>query len=97
MHTARAFTVSRGAGYLVTGVYLVTGGVLSHRGYLVPGGVCPGGCLPRGGVPAQVSPLCTEFLTHAYENITLPKLRLRAVIMVKYIHTFVAPNVASGK
>ena len=37
-----------------------------------PGGGCT--CLdPGGGVPAQVLPLWTEFLTHASENITLPQ------------------------
>ena len=52
---------------------------------LVPGGVPgPGGCTCTGGVPAggvylpegylpRYSPLWTEFLTHACENITLPK------------------------
>ena len=50
----------------------------------VPGGVWPGGCLPRvylpgGGVSQhalrQTPPLWTEFLTHACENITLLQLR----------------------
>ena len=82
-------TWSQGGVYLVLGgvpgprgVYLVPGGctwsggcTLSQGGvpgprgvYLVPGGVPgPGGHLPR------YSPLWTEFLTHAYENITLPQ------------------------
>ena len=60
-----------------------SGGVLGPGGYLVWGGVPgPGGCLVQGvylvqglylvlgGVPAQVLPLWTEFLTHAYQNIT---------------------------
>ena len=49
---------------------------------LLLGGVCSGGCLPRGDVsqyaPRQtlpLPPLWTEFLTHASENITLPQLR----------------------
>ena len=61
-------------GHLVWGVHLVRRGspgrgVPGPRGvYLVPGGVPgPGGCLPR------YSPLWTEFLTHASENITLPQ------------------------
>ena len=40
------------------------------------GGECSGGCAPRGGIPACTEadpPLWTEFLTHATENITLPK------------------------
>ena len=57
------------------------------------GGVCQGGCLPaKGGVclPGGVftcqegcledTPLWTEFLTHACENITFPQLRLRMVM-----------------
>ena len=35
----------------------------------------PGGCLPH-----TLSPLWTEFLTHACENITLPQTTLRTVI-----------------
>ena len=64
----------------------IGGGGVSPRG-----GVCPRGCLPRGvsaqeGVSAPVhagihttpsSPLWTEFLTHACENITFPQLRCR--------------------
>ena len=65
MRTARALTVSQGVYlvwgvlspggvYLVPGMYLVTGGILSHRGvYLVTGGVLsPEGTCPAG-VPAQ--------------------------------------------
>ena len=66
------------------GVYLVTGGVLSHRGggvFLVTGGVLshrggvpgPGGVCSRGGVPGQVLPPPVDRMTHAYENITLPQ------------------------
>ena len=47
------------------------GGEMSARGVLPARGVClvcPGGC-----------PLCTEFLTHACENITFQQLRLRTV------------------
>ena len=86
MRITRALTVSRGGVYLVTwGVlsprrgYLVPGGCLPRgglqEGILGPGGVlshrvgvCPGGYLPR-----YPPPLRTEFLTHAYENITLPQ------------------------
>ena len=41
--------------------------------------VCAGG-LPRGCLPD--TPLWTEFLTNACENITFPQLRLRTVIKV---------------
>ena len=44
-------------------------------GYLPGGSVCPSAC---GDTP----PPWTEFLTHAYENIALPQLLLRTVIMV---------------
>ena len=48
-------------------------------GGCLPGGAClPGGdmsargaCLPGGCIPDTPPPPCTEFLTHAYENITL--------------------------
>ena len=59
-------------------------GVLGARGGgLVWGSVCSwGGGIPActWAVPPPLPPRCTEFLTHATENITLPKLRLRAVI-----------------
>ena len=71
--------VGRGGCTWSQGVYLVLGGVPGPGGTwsqgvgvdLVPEGVylVPG----VGGVPAQVPPLWTEFLTHAYENITLPQ------------------------
>ena len=39
------------------------------------GGCLLGGVNLVGGVPAQaLPPLLTEFLTHAYENITLPQI-----------------------
>ena len=53
------------------------------QGVSAPGVSASGGCLLQGGIPACTeadTPLWTEFLTHAYENITLPKLRLRAVL-----------------
>ena len=71
-------------GYLVPGVYLVPGGVPGLGGVPGPGNVegVPG----LGGVPGprgctwswgeyqpRYSPLWTEFLTHAPENITLPQ------------------------
>ena len=59
---------------------------LSRRTCLPMGGVCVclgGGCLPRGCVclgGIHLSPLWTESLTQACENITFPQLRLRMVI-----------------
>ena len=44
---------------------------------------CPGG-LPRGCTPPP-STLWTEFLTHAYENITFPQLLLTTVINFTYV------------
>ena len=44
------------------------------RGDLQGGAVCPGGGM-------YTSPLWTEFLTQACENITFPQLRLRTVKM----------------
>ena len=54
-------------------------GICSWRGRLslVQG---EGGCIPAYN--GADSPLCTEFLTHASENITLPQLRLRLEIIV---------------
>ena len=56
------------------------GGAPAQERYLPGGGVyLPEGCTwsrgrcTYGGVPAQVLPLWTEFLTHASENITLPQ------------------------
>ena len=56
--------------------------VVSAGGY-PPGGTCPGGpawgvylsgvYLPRGGTCPGTGLLCTEFLTHSTENITLPQ------------------------
>ena len=72
--------------YLVPGGILSLGGVPSPGGGIVcPGGCLPRGraCLPGGGAQGvsawggvsqtHTSLLCTEFLTHAYENITLPQ------------------------
>ena len=44
-------------------------------------GVCLEGCLPRGCLPRRVytSPLWTEFLTYACENVTFLQLCLRTV------------------
>ena len=75
----------------------VGGGCLSGRCLprgCLPGGVCPSACWdsqPPGqtrGVSALVhagihTPLWTEFLTHACENITFPQLRLRMVITTR--------------
>ena len=73
----------------------LSGGVCLLGGCL-PGGVCPGGCLPGGCLPARgrgvclgafcpggvyISPLWTEFLTHACENIAFLQLRLQTVNM----------------
>ena len=46
-----------------------------QRGGLLARGVSLPGGLPAGGSPCQrpPSPLWTEFLTHAYENIPLPQ------------------------
>ena len=54
------------------GVYLVLGGVPGLGGS-APGDVCSRGCTWSG-----TSPLCGQ--THACKHITLPQLRLRAVI-----------------
>ena len=59
MRTARSLTVSPN--------------MLCSRG---GGGLLPLRCLLQGGIPACTEvdpPLWTEFLTHAYENITLPQ------------------------
>ena len=94
MHSSRMRTVHcsshvPGRGVSAQGVCLSRGVcVCLPRGDVCPGGVCPGGCLPGGCVclggclPGGCTPppLWTEFLTHACENITFPKLRLRAAI-----------------
>ena len=74
-------------GGVCPGVCVCPGGCLPRGGGKVSSqGGClgvsaHGGCLPRGCIPA-----CTEadppspwkeFLTHSYENITLPQLRIR--------------------
>ena len=61
-------------GYLVWGVCLVLGGVWSG------GGVCLSAYWDTTPPRTRHLPLWSEFLTHAYENITLSQLRLRAVI-----------------
>ena len=69
--SARGDVCPGGDVYLPGGVSPAGGGVSAQ------GGVClPGGCLParEGGL---ADTLQTEFLTHAYENITFPQLRLR--------------------
>ena len=55
-------------------MYLPEGGVPAG-GYLPEvGGMSAGGYLPGGGGTCPGTPLLwTEFLTHAYENITLPQ------------------------
>ena len=82
MRTARLMTVSQYAllggctcrGYLPGGCTCPEGGVPTRRGCTCPRGVYLPRGVPAGGVPAQVlSPLWTEFLTHASENITLPQ------------------------
>ena len=46
------------------------------------GGVCPGGVFAQVHAGIHITPLWTEFLTHACENITFPQLRLRTVKIV---------------
>ena len=71
-------------GGVPAGVCTCPGGCTCSGGYLPRECKCQGvyllGCVPaQGGVPAWVvylprySPLWTEFLTHATENITLPQ------------------------
>ena len=59
MRTARSLAVCQGG--------------LPAVGVSLPGGVLPAGGLPARGVSLAETPLWTEFLTHAYENITLPQ------------------------
>ena len=86
MHTACSLTISPS----MLCSRRLGGGVPAWSGGCLPG---PGGCLPSpGGVSSWSGvggwypsmhwgrPPWTEFLTHASENITLPQLRLRAVI-----------------
>ena len=56
--------------YMAEGVS-VQGGVPALVVYLPRGVYLPWGCTWLGGVPAQVLPLWTEFLTQATEKITL--------------------------
>ena len=74
-------------GWVPSAAVAAGGGVSAQWGICLwgayPGGVCPGGCL-LGGVchtpPVQCmlgytpSPLWSEFLTHACENITFPQI-----------------------
>ena len=52
------------------------GEVSAQEGVSARGCLMAGGCLPLG---LYTSPLWTEFLTSACENITFPQLRLRTV------------------
>ena len=75
---------SRGVSALSGGVCLVrgclpgpggsawSGGVSAWSGGCLPG---PGGCISQHALRQTPSPLWTEFLTHACENITLAQLR----------------------
>ena len=77
---------------------------MSARGWGVPVGVCVStGCVSAGGVCLAgggrgtcpgTPPLCTEFFTHAYENITLPQTSFAAVIKINLV---VAPSTATGQ
>ena len=67
--------------YLVLGVYLVWGCTWSRR-YLVWGAV-PG---PRWVYLPRCSPLWTELLTHASENITLPQTSFVGGNKQLYLH-----------
>ena len=49
------------------------GGCTCPRGYLPRGVVPSGGVSTQGGTCPGTPPLCTELLTHATENITLPQ------------------------
>ena len=82
MHTSRSLTICcsllpGGGGLLPGGSGL--GGVCSQGCVCSGGGSAPGECLLPGGIRACTEtdppPLCTEFLTHAFENITLAQLR----------------------
>ena len=57
-------------------------------------GVCPGDVCVSGGVSQHMQwgrqPPWTEFLTHAYENITFPQLLLRTVITQMGICVFIS-------
>ena len=82
--TCRGGYLARGEVYLPGGC-TCPGEVYLPRGVYLPGGVpawggggctCPGvrGCTCLGGTcPGTAPPLCTEFLTHATENIILPQ------------------------
>ena len=78
MHTACLLTISPSMH--------CTGGSAWGRGYLLPGWSAPkGGSLPPGSIQACTEadpPPCTEFLTHASENITLPQLPQHHLMMI---------------
>ena len=70
----------------MSGGQVCPGGIHAQRCACPEGGICAWGgmhaweaCVPGG---ACMPPLWTEFLTHAYENITFPQLPLRAVIIM---------------
>ena len=67
-------------GCLPRGVCLrvCAGGVSTQRGSACGVSAWGGGVCPEG---VHLTPLWTEFLTHACENIIFPQLRLRKVIM----------------
>ena len=71
------------------------GGGCLPRGCFDWGVLAGGGCLPAkegvhlicpvGGVSGRHTPIWTEFLTHACENITFLQLRLRMVIIDQHL------------
>ena len=75
MRTARLLPVSPSMHCAGVGLLPGGGSARGGRGMLLRG-LLTGGW---GGIPAWTgedpSPLCTEFLTHTTENITLPQLR----------------------
>ena len=88
MHTAHLLTVSpnmhRARGVSAPRVVSAPGGCL------LPGGVCSQGCLllARGVVSQHAlrqTPLWTEFLTHATENITLPQTSFAGGKNIRYM------------
>ena len=86
MRTARLLTVSVAGGGGVG-----WGGDVFQRGYAFLAATFYGGLLQEGGLPyAGRRVVCLphgivgEQLTHTYENITFPQLRLRKVINEKH-------------
>ena len=70
--------------YIYLGVFL-PGGVCLSTGSVCLGGVCNRACNEVD------TPLWTEFLTHACENVTFPQLLLRTVTICfpcKLLHNF---------